>query len=357
MMKAYDVERRKPNAVLLGSSRVGWGIDSQDAAWPTQYHPVYNLSVPAGYLPHSYLYLQHVLSRQHPELVVIGLDFSQFLYKPEPVSAIAPDLKGRLAMTLGGEPNREQTAQRVRDIFFAAFSLDALIDSSGTVAANWRDISSDLAEGNWIHEDNFSSGVGSYALAALFDLSRTLRTEETKEQRRLRDQSSLLRLKMILDLCASQKIDVVVFLHPLHVDYLEFETRLGFWEPFEHWKRQILALTEQYSGPNQRNEVALWDFSDYNAYSTEEFPVQGKALYWFEPVHYSPALGHAILTRIFNGGSDEFGMRLTQRNIDGWLANIRNQQHRYRQNYETGVRRRFSDLDRLLETHPPPTQP
>src|SRR5581483_3659999 len=82
LMKAYDVSRAAPNAVLLGTSTVGLGLDALDPIWPAEYRPVYNLSIRGGGPYTSYRYLQHVVSQRHLGLVVMGLDFQFFLNFP-----------------------------------------------------------------------------------------------------------------------------------------------------------------------------------------------------------------------------------------------------------------------------------
>ena len=50
MVKAYQVRKRRPAGVIVGSSRALLGVPTDHPAWPDGAKPVYNLSLYGGYL-------------------------------------------------------------------------------------------------------------------------------------------------------------------------------------------------------------------------------------------------------------------------------------------------------------------
>jgi hypothetical protein len=96
----------------------------------------------------------------------------------------------------------------------------------------------------------------------------------------------------------------------------------------------------------------LWDFSDYDSYSTEIVSQDGPVLHWFsEPRHYTRALGDAIVRRILGAGDARFGALLTPENIEAHLADIRERRRLYHEQHPADVRR-VANLYDLL-THIP----
>ena len=89
--------------------------------------------------------------------------------------------------------------------------------------------------------------------------------------------------------------------------------------------------------------VRVWDFGGYDQYSTESLPEGSDRrahLRWFwEPSHYSKALGNIILTRIFGGPDTSYGVVLTAETIEPRLADIRERRKAYRESHPDAVSR------------------
>jgi hypothetical protein len=147
-------------------------------------------------------------------------------------------------------------------------------------------------------------------------------------------------VRAILDLCESHGTRVILFINPTHADRLEILDLLGYWQTFEGWKRQLVALTAQYASPNRRSRIRLWDFSAFDSYSTETVPADGHLLHWFwDDSHYTRALGDAIVRRIFGTGDAQFGVLLSPESLEEHLKAVREQERRYRDHHPADVRR------------------
>jgi hypothetical protein len=336
MMKAYDVLRTKPRTLIIGSSRADLGLDAQSPVWPAEVRPVYNLALGAASPYIAYRYLQHVMFRQTPRLVVMGLEFSYFLtVDNEP--GLEPEAERRLAVTRNGDRNAEAGRQYMQDFFRATLSLDALTDSVTELTANFRGDSSDMVAGNWEWQNyrRLVSEGGSVPVLTLSDFYN-IPAFLNKANNALAMQD----LKAIIDLCAAHDARLILFISPSRADELEIIDLEDQWRNFESWKRELVKLVEQYKSSEGWRGVSLWDFSGYNVYSSEAVPEGGRTLQWFwETVHYKRDLGNLVVYRLFGAGTDDFGVALKSSNLDSHLTAIRERQQVYRERYPRDVAR------------------
>ena len=329
MMKAYDVIRAAPNSALLGASRVDWGMDVHDPAWPVDAQPVYNLAI-IGQGPFTALrYLQHLLGVHQVKMVLVGLDFEMFTDIAQDNASGRAEMGRRLTVMENGAENPAREREYWRDLLLSTFSFDSFSDSLGTIVANSSGGSWDLIDGDLTDSPlrKYFSLYGAYPFVELSDLSMI---------RRYRGQSvsgaALESLGQILRLCGERGIPVVLFIDPVYADQLEVLDRAGDWAAFEGWKRELVALVESADRFGSRRGNVLWDFSGYDTYSTETMSREGGVLHWFwDPSHYTRALGSLMIERMFGGGPAGFGCILNSGNIEMHLADIRRQQQDYRE--------------------------
>lgn len=344
MMKAYDVARARPKTVLIGSSRVGLGLDARHFAWPAQERPVYNLAIGGGDLYVAYRNLQNVMAQGRLESVVVGLDFEHFL-----LPATAEHYPQRQAFELrfeiqaDGSTNTRQRRQYLRDVIQATFSIDALEQSLATLRANLAGRSFDLNAGN---VESVERIANAYSRVMWSDLGH-VRQMHSRTTRQLNPQA-MMDLRKILELCESHSTRATLLINPVHADYLEIWDTAGYWPVLEDWKRQLVALTTEH-----RERAVLWDFTGYSSYSTESVPVDGRDLrYFWEPAHYTPELGDLIVRRILGSSDASFGAILTPESLESDLATIRTQQQLYRRQRQVDVQR-VRDLQSTMIGTPP----
>src|SRR5262249_25509564 len=148
----------------------------------------------------------------------------------------------------------------------------------------------DLIAGNW-YGNNFTAANATYPWIALDDLILP-----GWYRARQRDPAAFRYLQSMLDLSRSRHIRVILFLSPAHADEPEPLDMAGMWEPFEQWKRELVALAAPYTDGERHEGVELWDFDDYSQYSTEPVPPQPHLmLHWFwNANHYTHALGDVL---------------------------------------------------------------
>jgi hypothetical protein len=333
LMKAYDVRRAAPRTVIVGNSRVQAGLEARDPEWPAADRPVYNLGLGAGSPYVSYRYLQLVMAQHHLSLVVLGLDFEYFMTMEESDRLVRQKFESHLSVSREGTPRADWAWQHARDVLQASVSLDAVVDSGATLAGNLTGQALTFTSGDLIWS-NYAVG-GTYPLVASVDM-QTIRNWRGKSRNPL----ALADLRAILALCESRGTRLVVFMDPVHADELEILDALGYWQEFERWKRDVVALVAQYQGAAGRDRIQLRDFTGYDAYSSEALLPGRHVMRWYlEPRHYTKALGNQIVRRIVGGGDPNFGTLLEQANLERHLADIREQQRLYRAQHTLDVQR------------------
>lgn len=146
------------------------------------------------------------------------------------------------------------------------------------------------------------------------------------------EQSSLADLRAILALAQQQKIDLRLFISPSHARQWETLAVAGLWQDWEYWKRQLVTLNEQVAIQAGKAAFPLWDFSGYDAISSENLPDEGSPdmmKHYSDSSHYLPALGQRLVARLF-GAKDDWGLLLTHDNLADHLAQIRSARGQYR---------------------------
>ena len=335
-MKAYDVDRAQRQTLILGASGVDWGMSASSSAWPVWSQPVYNLGIPNAGPEIDYLYLRHAMSESRPALVVIGLEFEHFLWYQD-IANLEPqqdlDVKQLLANI---EDSSAKGRQYFHDMMWATLSLDALSDGASTLISNLRGRSSDIRQGNWIYEP-YASFVAKYGSLPLvtweeIQLARRYTAKPTVD-------INLSTIKRIIDLCTSKGARVVVFVSPLHIYHLEMLDYYGYWSGFERWERELTKLIASSNQESNHDDVELFDFTGYDQYSTELVASGRNSLHWFwDSIHYKPALGELIIRRLLGDKNIPFGIQLTPENVDAHLSSIREQRRHYREEHQNELK-------------------
>ncbi|TWU55681.1 hypothetical protein [Rubripirellula reticaptiva] len=347
MTKAYGVARGSYKLLLLGNSRVDIGIDPSSSEIPSRLRPAYNLGQPGGGTELASQYLQHALVTQTPDAVLLGVDFLNFLRKPDHlVGATSDDAENetssaadsRLLARRGGPTPFAALKSRASDIVASTVSLTALKDSMITVAEQRSPYTADMSD------EGFNSGVAFRQLirdegqAALFRQKNLEYAQKclTRVAPAMDRSTEFLAVEAVLQACQSEDIHIDVFIHPYHVDILEIFDESGRWDDFERWKASLTHLCDRY-------DVSLWDFSSYNNYTTEPTPTpkdKKTIMRWYwESGHYRSELGDRILSKIYRDssiaeepvGDRPLARRLTPEVLDDWLESERRAQQAYAQ--------------------------
>lgn len=326
MTKAKAVQHRMPEGILLGSSRGEIGLDPLHPGWTAD--KVYNLSIAASSIYESLRYFQHAHAIQPTQQVVLGLGLRQFKYSELMTEDFSEE---SLAVSVDGTI---QTGNVLKDFLDTNASLKTLKYSVKTLRGQ-NEIPPYLSNGEYNPEslvgnmkgrrEDFINNEEAYCKTHFRDFSFS---------DSMREDSTLSYFRRLLDIAYTDKVDLKILIYPSHARQWEMiDSCSGLWDTWEKWKQQLVTINEEEAAKVGRQPFALWDFSGYNSYTSEEVPVaednETKMQWYWESSHFKKELGDRVLDRVFGYHESDreiahdFGVPLSSKNIDNHLQNIR----------------------------------
>lgn len=306
--KAEMVRRGDWRVLLIGDSRVQVGLNPGSGLFAGR--PTYNLGLPGASMAELDEVTTYALDHNpHLELVVLQLSLEGFsahrgVSTDFALSRFNPDLDPieYLGMLLLGENTTEESIKVLR---WEAGKDTLKYGLDGMVKRSLK-----------------SKGVGHHELFA-----RHLRQSERGAI--AFDESRMADLRRTCRRVRASGCRLIVVVAPVHVVGLSGYHRQGLWPVFEDWKRGLARMVAELNAADAGLEpVELWDFAGYWPYNLEPVPPAGRVdrvMTWFyEPVHYTPALGDQVLARLFGKPTAHpLGRRLTRETVEAALAEQR----------------------------------
>ncbi|OLN29629.1 hypothetical protein DVDV_0981 [Desulfovibrio sp. DV] len=129
--------------------------------------------------------------------------------------------------------------------------------------------------------------------------------------------SSLEDFKSLLRYCRNQGIETSVLINPFHAVLYDVLREAGLWDTYLAWRQAVIALTAEANADGVGPHIALWDFSGYNAITTEPVltadGLRDDLDYFADSFHYKRDVGNLMLRRMLAGeeGVPGFGRELT----------------------------------------------
>lgn len=310
--------RLKPATVVLGNSRVDVGISPESPSWPADAHPVFNFGLPGVGLSQS-LQLYRRLHSSHPaRLIVIGLDFMDFL---------------SAAKATPGDQTSPSTFRRVLETHV---SLQSLSDAFLTLVKQTDPFSDDLTIKGFNPLRSYYELVrieGYAALVAQKNIENAKRLAQiAKPTYDFASHPLMAELRTFLLDMAKDGAHIKLVIYPYHADLLEFLRIADLWGALEAWKVALTDLVDETS--TEAAQVRLWDFARYDGFTSEPVPppgdLSGEMRFYWEAGHFKPSLGDLVIARMFETSSVDFGDALTRQSVSRILAEHRARQLAYR---------------------------
>jgi hypothetical protein len=312
--KKYQLSRIRPRTLLLGNSRVEIGLNPESSIWPASMRPVFNAALAGAGLDKELGMLRQSLASGDLRTVILGVDFADFLARsPVPIQVqdeAMPSLSPSWPLNWRDPLVSSLTISSLTDSFTTLFNQDSATGVTMTPAGF-----------NPLHE--YKIHVRRVGYRELFrqklaaycrDYARMIAFDPAMAD----STPGLVYLRKLIDVALAHGIRVILFIHPYHGQYLDLLHELGFWESFESWKRSLSRLVEDERHQHD-TVIRLFDFSGYNAFTTEPLPGAGTTApdmrwYW-EPGHYKSGLGELMLKQMVVGAGG-FGTEIRNANID-----------------------------------------
>jgi hypothetical protein len=331
MHKPLKLWRTRYDGIVLGTSQVEQGFDTRHPALIARGLSLYNGGVSEGRVFEQALLLRHASEVAKIKFAIVALDFLRYA-------------EG------GGRPAfmpRDWTRWRaVADYLVSLVSIDGLRDSYSTVVASWRRVPTFqyFPDGTLNVERHFAA-VGWPDYAALFDTVDAaylngaydpILTRRSAFEQRGFDHSSL---KDMLATARRAGIQLSIFVPPSHARQAEVIRYLGLQPLFDQWLRELVDVVADDAGGHGHISVAkIWDFSGYNAVTTEMVPPPGskvRMLWYQDSVHFSYRTGRAIMDQVLQIPEPElfdperFGVELSPEALDDHLSRREQQRAAY----------------------------
>jgi hypothetical protein len=285
--KALQIERLKPKALVLGSSRVLIGINPDDVANLIG-EPVYNGAFVGANFEEIYQFFELALHHQ-PQLktVIVGIDFFAF------------------------NENRKETGQLSKEDFIqfpfsfkkwknCLFTKLALKASLLTISGNlweepapifWPNGYYNLALEKEEKNPILQMGEVKY-LQSILDSRYWYKDFRISEKR-------LALFDQMVQTCQEKNIDLFVFINPCKALYWEALHIRQMSPVIEHVKQRLCEIYH------------LWDFSGFNPLTLETWLGES----YFDLSHYKPHIGKLLVESMIDKKAIPFGCLVNPRNF------------------------------------------
>lgn len=341
--KANLLLRGDCQVLLVGSSRVEYGIDPKHPGWRGA--RAYNL----GMNRHSAAEIPYIvdlaLAHNPVEHVVLFLDFFAF----NALLGVTADFDPARYTPAEALRSRQSVAEMFRasrfnpDLnlasYYAAllFGLDASSETVAVAKATCRGEPREYTpEGARVVRDV------RYRPEILYLKSMaTYRTQSSLFGAYELGEEQLAAVRRTLSSCRARGVRVTVVILPVHAFHLELIHRAGLWDELETWKRRLCSLLAEEGAAAGTAPAPLWDFQGYNRFTTERVPGAEDAdqtMRWFwEASHCTHAVGDRVICRITGTAHPDepdlsgFGTLLTAAGIEAHLDRLRRDREAYLQ--------------------------
>jgi len=351
LSKAAELRRQQPDCLILGSSRAQTGLDPAQPAWAQC--RAFNLAHAGGTLYESMRYFQQAVAIQRPREVVLALDLFMFNVYRKTLPGFSEE---RLMVNADDTPNPDWLRSYLHDVFTNLLSWHALKASWKTAIQSRQRPGRGPEDGFWEYSRIDLSAPSRRGQREAFRRNEQafLTTHWFPSPRRrfaTHDPESgadiYNSMRTILKIAHRSGARLHLLVSPAHARQWEALQQAGLWQEFEDWKRMLVRLNDEEARIAGRSPFSLWDFSGFNAYTTESVPAEDDRehpmrWYW-ESSHFRKELGDLVL-KIVLGRQDavretvaDFGVRLDAANLDVQLAAIRAARSRWQQSHEQDV--------------------
>lgn len=288
MSKFYIANQRKPETIIMGTSRSGLFSEKQLEPYASG---VYNYSLAGSSVDEQAQYIHYMITHHHIKTLVWSLDF--FSFNPDK------------PMDQSFDSQRLNQKYYLNDYFISLFSFKTFHRSTKTLIKNLSSagIEQDISGQPYTEKEidfNIRYTLRSYATEKSFLLSEKFKQPHSIDKK-------LLSVQRVVDLCEQYNVKCVLYTSPVYHKHIDMIYSLGLGETFEMWKNG-LAKIHPYT-----------DFCTHNSITNNKMNFRDSS-------HVIGDLGKVIFAKIFLDKTlkipEGFGDNITPSNVS---AHIRKQ--------------------------------
>lgn len=323
MTKAFAIKDKKPDAIILGSSKAEFGFDPEHKYLDKR--NFYNLGLPGPNLYEVYRYFQHAHNIKKQKKILLFLDFYMFNANlPNKV-----DFDERM-LSISFNGNQQHTAGNKLALLS---SWHALKGSYETIklqnSVHYKYLKNGMRERNHMKDRILLEG----GHKKIF-----LKKEKNLINKFYKDYSFFNKninswniFEKLLNKSYESDIDLTIVIQPMHARHLSTISISNNWQKYERWKRGLIASNDKVSKKYKKNKFDIWDFALLNDITMEQVPSlndKDKQMRWWWDSHFKAEFGDIIISLIHNYDQKKFlfkkplGKRIDQNNIDYHLKSL-----------------------------------
>jgi hypothetical protein len=334
VIKPYRVSDMRPDTVILGASRAGFGYDENHAYFDDK--KVYNFSMAGASMYMIYRAFQHTLHES--ELKHVALDLSMTAFD-EHHALVVRDKKNAgidvfeelITVREDGSKNWLSIFRKLAQIPRFLLSYQATKDSIKTLQhqgshqgwhlnnkGGWR--GSTLPPGT-------SQGKRFVTILHLLTNGYFSHPSSSQSFSIYRENGELSRsfgyFENLLDDAYKNDIDMTLIFSPSHVFFYEAVDYHELGKMYVEWKRQIILINTNIAAQYRKEAFPVWDFAYYSWLNAEMVPEksnQTARMRWhYDPLHFNRAAGNHVLDQVYLN-KEGTGVLLSASNLDAEMS-------------------------------------
>lgn len=302
LYKAWAVERLEPDALILGTSRSDVGLSPAHPAFDG--YRAYNLALGGASIYELLRYYQHARAVRIPKRLVLGLDLISF-------HAARPEQADFAEYRLKGPEIRWQLPLDYASALLSFASLNASLHSFTPAEAPAPYLANGQRNPERVAWQIQRDGGTARAFEQIEQgqLPRCFQSNRRRFQSDRRPVFSYL--EQLLAQAYADGTEVKLVISPYHARMALTNAAMDDELLHRIWLGRVLSINETQAAVAGKTPFELWDFSGFNAYTTE--PVSESMQYYWESSHYQSRLGDKLLSRIYQlpDADPGFGQRVS----------------------------------------------
>ena len=321
--KTASLKNQTPSCIVIGSSKVGHGIDISNGNWACYEGGKFNVGLGQADLNLINAYINTANSTKHLKKIILALDFSWFV-KPMPkreivIGNFAPYSDFNEIINLGFSPKMLSLA--FSSLFRSMLFESPLRDDIGRIKA--------------LHYERKIISYRGYRSMFINEM-QTYKSYRSKNKT-ISEMKHELEVRMdflekMVTALEEAGINLYIFTTPSHAWELEAIDNMGLQNLHELWKIKLANMVR-----TSKNTKIL-DFDTYSQYSTAPVPqYEDIPNPWFwESTHFKENLGGVVLDILLDRRKSLdplFGIELTPETVKSHILLNREAQSRYREQH------------------------
>jgi len=257
--KAIQLVVRRPQVIIIGTSRVYRGINTEGHSAPVWY----NAGISSLRIREADAYIRHALNWTPATRIVLGMDYFMFDSQTTFQPGFDDDLRGRGFM--------------IKAVPVSLFTKMAFMDARHAREGKGRN------DGYWTYSGFKITNPRSHEIVERglerFNSKRTVVTPAEYEV-----------FSGLLDYAARHGVRMVIFLSPINSRQVDGMKADGEYDAFMAWRAHVSAIVKDKG-------IEFHDLSLNNPFYHDRI-TSGSTPYWIDASHYSPVVGEWILQSI-----------------------------------------------------------